>query len=366
MKRSQTPVGSQHRGGRMGETLHKAARHIRHAALARFRALGGFRWVANSAWRRRRLLILCYHGVSLQDEHEWNGGLFVTPAFLRRRFEILRDRGYVVLQLGEAVRGLRRGTLPPRSVVLTFDDGSHNFVATAAPLLEEFGYPATNYVSSYYCVHQHPVPTVTLSYLLWCARLRVLAPGLLPTQDGSVDLRDPQQREKLVANLLKELQVLSGDGKVQQAWLGEIAERLGIDWDNILRSRLFHLMTEAEVTDIARRGFDVQLHTHRHRTPRDKSAFFREVLENRSVLEALAGRPAIHFCYPSGDVDPVFLPWLRELGVETATTTRGAGLARAEHDPLLLPRYVDTMAQSEVVFESWLSGAGAMLPRRSS
>src|SRR5437016_945093 len=161
----------------MGETVHKAARHVRNAALAGFRAVGGLKWVAASGWRRQRLLILCYHGVSLQDEHEWAPELFVTPAFLRRRFEMLRDRGYMVLPLGEAVHNLRRGTLPPRSVVLTFDDGFHDFFAAAAPLLEEFGYPATNYMTSYYCVHQRPIPTVTLRYLLWCARAQALEIG---------------------------------------------------------------------------------------------------------------------------------------------------------------------------------------------
>jgi peptidoglycan/xylan/chitin deacetylase (PgdA/CDA1 family) len=350
----------------MGENLRRTARHVRHVALAGLRAVGGFRWIAESAWRRRRLLILCYHGVSLQNEHEWNGALFVTPAFLKRRFEILRDGGYVVLPLGEAVRSLRRGALPPRSVVLTFDDGFHDFFAVAAPLLEEFGFPATIYMSSYYCVHQRPIPVVTLRYLFWCARLQVLTPGVLPGQDGSVDLQDPQQRGKLAATLLDKVQVLSGSQEAQQALLGEVAERLGIDWANIVRSRLFHLMSAAEVTDIVRRGFDVQLHTHRHRTPREKSDFCHEVIENRRILEEMTGYRATHFCYPSGDVDAVFLPWLRELEVESATMTAVAGLARAEHDPLLLPRFVDTMAQSEVLFESWLSGAGAILtPRRA-
>jgi peptidoglycan/xylan/chitin deacetylase (PgdA/CDA1 family) len=346
----------------MGETLRKAARHIRQFAFAGLRAVGGFKAIAASAWRRRRLLILCYHGVSLQDEHEWNESLFVTPAFLKRRFEILRDGGYAVLPLGESVRSLRRGTLPPRSVVLTFDDGFHDFFAAAVPLLEEFGYPATNYMSSYYCVHQRPLPLVTLRYLLWRARLQVLPPGVLPGQDGSVDLQDLQQRDKLAVRLLSQAHVLSGGREAQQALLGEIAARLGVDWDNIVRRRLFHLMNPGEVADIARRGFDVQLHTHRHRTPREKSTFRNEVLENRRILEEMTGRPATHFCYPSGDVDSVFLPWLRELDVETATTGV-TGLARAEHDPLLLPRYVDTMAQSEALFESWLSGAGAILRR---
>ena len=56
----------------------------------------------------------------------------------------------------------------------------------------------------------------------------------------------------------------------------------------------------------------------------------------------------------------MFLPWLRELNVETATTGF-VSLAQARHDPLLLPRFVDTMAQPEVSFEGWLSGVRAAL-----
>jgi len=348
----------------MADTMRKAARHVRHAALAGFRAVGGFEWVAASEWRRRRLIILCYHGVALRDEHEWDPELFVTPAFLRRRFEILRDGRYVVLPLGDAAQRLRDGTLPPRCVVLTFDDGFYDFIVAAAPLLEEFGYPATTYVSTYHCVHQRPIMRLTLRYLLWRARLQVLGPGVLPGQDEPIELRCLRQREQLAARLFTRAEALSADREAQQAWLGDVATRLGVDWAHVVRSRLFHLMTAAEITDVARRGIDVQLHTHRHRTPRDESAFRQEVLENRRILEDLARRPARHFCYPSGEVDPAFLPWLRDLEVDTATTCVVA-MAKAADDPLLLPRYVDTMAQSEVQFESWLSGAGAMLSRRS-
>jgi peptidoglycan/xylan/chitin deacetylase (PgdA/CDA1 family) len=327
--------------------------------------MGGFRRIAQSEWRRRRLLILCYHGVSLGNEHEWNGSLFVSPRFLRRRFEILRDGGYNVLPLGQAADKLQRGTLPPRSVVLTFDDGFHDFFSAAAPLLEEFGYPATNYMSSYYCVHQRPIPSVALHYLLWCARSRPLAPGMLPGQEGAIDLEDPRQRQALVTRLLDNVDARSGGAAGKDALLHEVAARLGVDWDDVVRRRFFHLMTPAEVAEISRRGFDVQLHTHRHRTPREKSVFCDEVSDNRRILEEMTGLTANHFCYPSGDVDAAFLPWLRELGVQTATTT-APGMAAVEHDQLLLPRYVDTMAQSEVTFESWLSGAGVVLRSRNS
>jgi peptidoglycan/xylan/chitin deacetylase (PgdA/CDA1 family) len=342
------------------ETLGKTARHVRHAALNGLRSIGGLNRIAKSEWRRKRLLILCYHGVSLQNEHEWRPELFVTEEFLRRRFEIIRDRGYVVLPLGEAVARLRSGTLPSRSVVITFDDGFYNFTAAAAPLLSEFDFPATVYMSTYHCINQRPILRLTLSYLLWCARFKVFDSSSFAGLKYQAELNDDVQRERLVAELLTEARNLSHDRAAQQTWLGQLAASLGIDWENILRSRILHLMTPEEVTHIASRGFDIQLHTHRHRTPRERSAFCSEVDENRRILEELSGRSAIHFCYPSGDHHPIFLPWLRDLRVETATTCE-TGLARAAHDPLLLPRYVDTMAQSEVMFESWLSGAAEVL-----
>lgn len=346
----------------MIEALRKTARYGRFATLAGLRAIGCLERFAASEHRRRRLLILCYHGVSMRDEHDWDPELFVTPAFLRRRFEILRDGGYRVLPLAEAVRCLQSHSLPARSVALTFDDGFYNFFAAAAPLLEEFNYPATVYVTSYFCVHQRPILALTIRYLLWRARPQVLAPGVFAGHGNRINLQDAKQRDDLAASLLDQAKVFSGDREARQAWLGRIAERLGIDWEDILQSRLFHLMTTTEVADISRRGIDVQLHTHRHRTPRNELAFRAEVQDNRCILEELTGRQAVHFCYPSGDHDPMFLPWLRDLGVETATTC-AVGLAKADDNSLLLPRYIDTMAQSEVLFESWLAGVAEMLSR---
>src|SRR4051812_43158537 len=104
----------------------------------------GVNWLlAHSAWRQQRLVILCYHGVSLADEHEWDPELYVSADFLRSRMQRLRDGGYNVLPLGEAVQRMYARTLPPKSVVVTFDDGWYDFGARAAPVLQEFDIPAT-------------------------------------------------------------------------------------------------------------------------------------------------------------------------------------------------------------------------------
>jgi peptidoglycan/xylan/chitin deacetylase (PgdA/CDA1 family) len=120
-------------------------------------------------------------------------------------------------------------------------------------------------------------------------------------------------------------------------------------------------MNHSELAEMAESGIDIQLHTHRHRTPIDEGEFRREIRDNRESLGELG--KAKHFCYPSGVYHAEFLPWLEAEGVESATTC-DADLATADSNPLLLPRLVDTAARSAVEFESWLSGVGAAMAIR--
>src|SRR5438552_9920504 len=64
-------------------------KQIRRAALLLLRNTGVFRLLRESEWRRQRLLILCYHGISLEDEHEWRPGLYMEPRILEQRLGIL-------------------------------------------------------------------------------------------------------------------------------------------------------------------------------------------------------------------------------------------------------------------------------------
>jgi hypothetical protein len=109
---------------------------------------------------------------------------------------------------------------------------------------------------------------------------------------------------------------------------------------------------------------DVQLHTHRHRTPLERSLFSAEIEENRREIARLTGAKASHFCYPSNTYSPELVHWLKELAIETATTCE-PGIATPRSDRLLLPRLIDTSNVSLVEFESWIAGLPEFLPRRS-
>jgi peptidoglycan/xylan/chitin deacetylase (PgdA/CDA1 family) len=279
--------------------------------------------------------------------------MYLSAAHFRQRLEALRAARVEVLPLEEGLSRLRDGSLPPRAAVITFDDGFYDFYSVALPLLQEFGYPATLYLTTYYCGYRLPIFNLIVPYLLWKSGRATVEWGeaeLPPTPAGTYPERD-QVTQALVR--LSEIRKLDTRGKDDLA--RQFAAHLSIDYDDLLRARLFQLVTPEEATLASRAGVDIQLHTHRHRTPRDHALFTREIRDNRDQIREYTGHEAAHFCYPCGDYAPEFLPWLRELGVKSATTC-DAGLASRRSEPLLLPRLLDDQQVAPVEFESWLCG----------
>lgn len=340
-------------------------KQIKRSVLAAVRRSGGFRLLRDSAWRHRRLLVIGYHGVSVDDEHEWDPAFYVSLPALEKRFELLRDGGYNVLALADAVERLRSGTLPPRSVVLTFDDGMADFATRAFPLLERFGFPATVYLTTYYVTDNRPVFGMYCSYLLWKSpRATFLSTELLPSAPArSWNLRAPDERREALGTIVRHAEREHLSAAAKDALAQRLAQLLHLDVAALADRRIMRLLTPSEVSRLSSAGIDFQLHTHRHRTPVDQELFAREIRDNRQSLLELTGKGADHFCYPSGVHTPEFLPWLRTLGVRSATTC-DTGMATAETEPLLLPRLIDTSNLAPIEFESWITGVGAFLPLR--
>lgn len=332
-------------------------------ALYTARASGLTRRVRDSEWRAGRLLVIAYHGVSTSDEHEWNPELFLPPSGLRGRFDLLKREGYSVLPLHEAVNRLKSGSLPPRSVALTFDDGMKVFHSHVVPLLKEYNFPATVYVTSYYSSKKVPVFRVASQYLLWLGRDQVISGEGLVSESSVLDLRHAARRAS--AALAIEHFLRNNGGGVERGMdtLRLLADRVGVDFDEFVRVGRLQLMSADEIRSLPGELIDVQLHTHRHRCPVDRSLFRKEIEDNRRYLQPLRGNSVMDsFCYPSGITNEKFLPWLSELGIRVATTCRPS-LASRKSNPLLLPRLVDAWRISQLEFEAWLTGIAQALPQ---
>ena len=325
------------------------------AVLSGSRRLGLFSAVGRSRWRTNRLLVLAYHGISQHDEHLWNPALYMSPDALRRRLELLSQNQCSVLPLGEAMARLARNALPPRAVVITFDDGATDFCSQAYPIVKDWGYPVTVYQTSFYSRFNRPVFDVACSYILWKGRGRVV---------GTMDLRTASSRADAIFQRLSAAHRDGLSAEDKDAYLDTLAASLNVDIEPMRAGRLLHLMTPDELRAIIRDGADVQLHTHRHRMPVTRELFGREIEDNRSFLREVGQPNARHFCYPDGRHGSRYLPWLSDLGVQSAVTCV-AGLATPLTTGLLCPRVVDSSSLSEVEFEGWLHGLSDVLPRRS-
>jgi peptidoglycan/xylan/chitin deacetylase (PgdA/CDA1 family) len=137
-----------------------------------------------NAESKRSPLVVAYHAVSSR----WRSSLAVPELVLRSQLALLRSRGYVGLMAVEAERRRREGTLPDRSLVVTFDDGFRS-VLRAKPILDELGYPGTVFVVTQFVEsgeplswpgldqHTHPVDDDELRPLTWDQLAELRAAG---------------------------------------------------------------------------------------------------------------------------------------------------------------------------------------------
>lgn len=87
--------------------------------------------------------ILCYHNLSPIP-----GSMNMTPQKFETQLKWLKDNGYKVIPLKEAVEYLqgKRASLPAKSVVITVDDGWHSVYKYMWPLTRKYNYPITLFI----------------------------------------------------------------------------------------------------------------------------------------------------------------------------------------------------------------------------
>jgi O-antigen biosynthesis protein len=92
----------------------------------------------------RPVPILLYHSVDSKAAEAYRRWA-VTPAAFERHMAIIRDEGMTPLTLSQFVG---RTSAIHRPVLITFDDGLHDFITGALPILQKYKFPATLYVTT--------------------------------------------------------------------------------------------------------------------------------------------------------------------------------------------------------------------------
>jgi peptidoglycan/xylan/chitin deacetylase (PgdA/CDA1 family) len=297
-----------------------------------FSRVGGDRLL----WRLdgQRLRVLCYHGVC--DDHlagaPWLPSVFVTRSSFVEQLEYLR-REANVLPLEEAVDRLRDGSLPPRSVSLTFDDGYANNLRLAVPSLRLYGLRANIFVSSRYVETGEMFPFLKIKLIrLWLRERRATAP-LLDYGANPLD-----QVMQCAAPLWEEFK-----------------SRLTTSQRETLRPMSIAELREADTETVT-----FSAHSDAHCVLRNESDDRRrsEIALSVEKVSAWTGRPVRAFAYPNGelgDFGEIDKQALRDAGVRVAVSGI-SGANGPDADVLALRRYPITIGHDAERFSAEVTG----------
>lgn len=287
----------------------------------------------------------------------------MSASKFQRRMELLKEWGYPVISLTDALDRRESGTLPKGATVITIDDGWYSTYAHMLPVLKSQRYPATVYLTSYYCINQAPVVDVALQYCMNQCELNSTALIHIPEFEfGPLPMTSEAERNLALAAASQVMAKLESDA-MRQIFLQELCHQTAVDYDLLSHERWFHLMTPTEVEEAAKAGVTVELHTHHHRiTDNGEDCLKQELTLNREQIQAITERVPTHFCYPSGQFSPGVWPTLREEGIASATTT-DIGLVDSHSVNYALPRILDGQNVSDLEFEAEMSGFMELLRR---
>lgn len=238
------------------------------------------------------VVVLAYHGLRGDD---WPCGsmafenLHVRASTFAAHCDVVREMCHPI-SLDDWRASLDGGApLPPRPVLITFDDGYRSVYTMGAPILNAMGLPAVAFVCS---------GPMQERALLWF--------DAVAADEGEAAVDDWKNRD-------------------YAEWLA--VRRTPHVADDDPRA----LMTSDDLRALSRQpGIEVGAHTVSHpilsRAP--LAAQCQEIGDNRRTIEAWIQKPVRAFAYPNGrpgvDYTPETVACLRESGFDCAFTTRSA------------------------------------------
>jgi peptidoglycan/xylan/chitin deacetylase (PgdA/CDA1 family) len=258
-------------------------------------------------------VVLTYHGVlpaGYRIVDPALDGSIVDADLFRRQLRFLKEQ-YNVISPEEFLLwcGTQRD-LPPRSVLLTCDDGLRNCLYDMLPILQEAGLQCLFFVTG--------APLANTPTMLWYEELYLMF--LAGPENSTLELSEigvracANRREKrsLWWELVRKLSRY--DLERRGSLLESIRMQLGLSerWDAEYRedpicSRRFFVLSQTELKQLAGAGMCIGSHTLSHPVLSQSSpdAAWSEISESKHNLEQALGRKISALAYPFGDSSSV-------------------------------------------------------------
>lgn len=282
------------------------------------------------AGSRARLSIFIFHRVLESPDPLFPD---LPDAFEFERVMIWAKAWFNVLPLTEAAARLEKRSLPPRPLVITFDDGYADNATIAVPILQRLGLTATVFVC----------PGFLDGGRMWnddiIEAIRVSQRDALDLSCiglGTLSLGSISHRRRAIDRILESVKHRPYDERARCVHL--VVDAAGGRGGPDL------MMTSAQVRSLRAAGMSVGGHTLNHPilTRLTPASALAEIAQGKDQLEAITGERIDAFAYPNGlpgrDYAAEHVKMVRSLGFSCAVSTAW-GVAQAGADVLQLPRF---------------------------
>jgi len=286
--------------------------------------------------------------------------LAMSPEGFRAIVAYLRSAGRDIVSLDEAMRRLRGVAAGRPFVCLTFDDGYRDNYETLYPICRELEVPITVYVTTGLIEQRAP---------MWWYGLEAIVEKTdrlaFPKEAAIPDLPTRTPGEKEAAYERMDAWIRQADASLRALVMGHLQRAYATDFAALSdgQAMTWEMVRELGESELV----EIGAHTVSHSalSALDADAARAEIADGRTILEERLGRPVRHFAYPFGgaaDAGEREFAICRELGFETATTTRPGTLkARHRDQPHSLPRLAASGVNTLAMLKADLSGAPAAL-----
>lgn len=274
--------------------------------------------------------IVVYHRVTAPERAPIpiQPGMYVHPQTFELHLQYLRTQCNVV-PISDLIKALEsRESLPPRTVVITFDDGWRDNFSEAFPLLKKYGLPAAIFLATDYVGNKLFFWTDVAGLLL---RSINGAPDriqdFIAASDGVLDAATAKQWKELLARSPTSDPATAADEVML------FLDALPVEKEEELREKLILVLPDAdqlprtfltweEIQEMSRSGISFGSHTHRH--PKagciDGMRLRAELENSYSALRGHNVDPVPVFCYPQGNFSDQSQQVIAEYGIKHVLT----------------------------------------------
>jgi peptidoglycan/xylan/chitin deacetylase (PgdA/CDA1 family) len=271
-------------------------------------------------WGKQRLTVLAYHRINDYPSPDFLGYapiVSASPQMFERQMEFVAQH-YNVIELEALQRYVLEGIpLPPKPLLITFDDGYLDNYQHAFPILRQYGLPAVLFLVSD-CMDAPATPLWWDACALYFRNTQKTSASL-PLL-GDREFGSAHERQAVLDELIARLKTLPEPDK-QQA-LQQTAVALDVSRNTDYPP---FFVTWDQVREMVAGGVACQPHTVTHPilarvTPAEAH---RQLAESKARIQAETKQPTFAFAFPNGqpgDYDANSLRSLHELGYTVAFT----------------------------------------------